>query len=44
LLAADGSRESYVQAAVRSELAAFGFTLAGETVSHYRILSVKVRK
>ena len=38
LLAADGSAEAYVDAAVRSELGAFGFPLAGETVSHYHIL------
>jgi serine/threonine protein kinase len=39
LLAADGSAEAYVDAAVRSELGAFGFPLAGETVSHYHILN-----
>ena len=38
LLAADGSAGAYVHGAVRSELGAFGFPLAGENVSHYRIL------
>jgi eukaryotic-like serine/threonine-protein kinase len=38
LLAADGSARLYVHGAVRSELGAFGFPLAGENVSHYRIL------
>jgi hypothetical protein len=36
LLAADGSAEAYIDAAVRCELGAFGFPLAGATVSHYR--------
>ena len=38
LLDADRSAEAYVDAAVRRELGAFGFPLAGETVSHYQIL------
>jgi serine/threonine protein kinase/Tol biopolymer transport system component len=38
LLAADGSARVYVHGAVRSELGAFGFPLAGQNVSHYRIL------
>jgi serine/threonine protein kinase len=38
LLAADESASVYVHGAVRSELGAFGFPLAGENVSHYRIL------
>jgi len=38
LLAADRSAKVYVNYAVRSELGAFGFPLAGEHVSHYRII------
>jgi serine/threonine protein kinase len=37
-IAADASAGGYVHGAVRSELGAFGFPLAGEDVSHYRIL------
>src|SRR5438477_3959142 len=38
LLNCDGGAGSNMHAAVRAELRTFGFPLAGETVSHYRIL------
>jgi eukaryotic-like serine/threonine-protein kinase len=38
LLSCEGSASDRVQATVHSVLAAFGFPLVGETVSHYRIL------
>jgi serine/threonine protein kinase/Tol biopolymer transport system component len=38
LLSCDGRADGRVQSAVRSELAAVGFPLTGETISHYRIL------
>jgi len=38
LLSSEASARDHVQAAVRSELHDFGFSLAGETVSHYQIL------
>lgn len=38
LLSCDGSAGNYVQSAVRAEIDTVGFPLAGETVSHYRIL------
>jgi len=38
LLSCDGSAGNYVQAAVRAEVDTVGFPLAGETISHYRIL------
>ncbi|MGC1786450.1 MAG: hypothetical protein WA718_06905, partial [Terriglobales bacterium] len=38
LLSCDASAGDYVQAAVRTEIDAVGFPLAGETISHYRIL------
>jgi eukaryotic-like serine/threonine-protein kinase len=38
LLSCEASARSHMQAAVRSELDGFGFSLTGEVVSHYRIL------
>jgi len=38
LLSCDASAGDYVQAAVRTEIDTVGFPLAGETISHYRIL------
>jgi eukaryotic-like serine/threonine-protein kinase len=38
LLSCDASAGEYVQAAVRAEIGTVGFPLAGETISHYRIL------
>ena len=38
LLSCEASAGDHVQATVRSELDGFGFSLVGETVSHYRIL------
>ena len=38
LLSCDQSAGNYVQAAVRAEIDTVGFPLAGETISHYRIL------
>ncbi len=38
LLSSDGRAGHRVQSAVRSELTAFGFPLAGESISHYRVL------
>jgi len=38
LLSCDASAGDYVQAAVRAEIETVGFSLAGETISHYRIL------
>jgi serine/threonine protein kinase len=38
LLASEASAGDHVQAAVRSELHDFGFSLVGEIVSHYRVL------
>jgi serine/threonine protein kinase/Tol biopolymer transport system component len=38
LLSCEASARDYLQAAVRSELDAVSFPLAGETISHYRIL------
>src|SRR5215467_10622501 len=38
LLAYEPSAHDHVQAAARPEIAGFGFPLAGEIVSHYRIL------
>jgi serine/threonine protein kinase len=38
LLSCDASAGDYVQAAVRAEIETVGFPLAGETISHYRIL------
>jgi len=38
LLSCDRSAGNYVQAAVRAEIDTVGFPLAGETISHYRIL------
>ena len=38
LLSCDQSAGDYVQAAVRAEVDTVGFPLAGETISHYRIL------
>jgi serine/threonine protein kinase len=38
LLSFEPSAHEHVQGAVRSEIAGFGFSLAGEVVSHYRIL------
>jgi serine/threonine protein kinase len=39
LLSFEASAHDHVQGAVHSEIAGFGFPLAGEVVSHYRILS-----
>lgn len=39
LLCCDQSAGNYVQAAVRAEIDTVGFPLAGEIISHYRILS-----
>jgi len=38
LLSCDGRAGDYVEAVVRSELKMVGFPLAGQTISHYRIL------
>jgi serine/threonine protein kinase len=38
LLSCDASAGDYVQAVVRAEIETVGFPLAGETISHYRIL------
>ena len=38
LLSCDRSAGNYVQSAVRAEIDTVGFPLAGETISHYRIL------
>jgi len=39
LLSFEASAHDHVQAAIHSEVSDFGFPLAGEVVSHYRILS-----
>ncbi len=39
LLSFEASAHDHVQGAVHSEIAGFGFSLAGQVVSHYRILS-----
>lgn len=38
LLVCEGSASSFLRAAMRSEVDSFAFSLAGSTVSHYRIL------
>ena len=38
LLSSEASARDHVQAAIHSELHDFGFSLAGEVISHYRIL------